>query len=386
MTYRVMRGRSYKNLQRAFLILVLPVLPLAMKLTVGASPLAVDRTSPAKTLEFRTELLMGLDLFVRAERALWSDSASFSRSLGHTPDVFGALTHYYRIEVEKASRQELLVLALAENRKSASDEVAALIGDRVVIDEKFVVRANFPMPQAPRDYLHTLAQSVMNHISLNSMRIPNRAELDLLEGVFRRNFRYEVRTLSQGGKTLVALGLEAPVAGDVVEMKSDANLYSWVYEHRAHSFTERELRGHLEDIYLTQRIFQEHTGSYATTFKELVPALNRLSALDSESALYSVQEFQPDPTFGFQAEVGLKQLGREPSSNSKALAVNGYGQFSEVSSIEGIVSQFEKNRRKMSGENSAVLMNSPEGVSDSADRHNPLLIDPVIDSDTTLGK
>lgn len=380
-----MRGR----LQFALFLLFLPVLPyLAKTLTqshavvsrgCGSRPSQSQLSDPdcatpsySKTAdEFRVELLMALDLLVRAERALHSEMASYTNSVGRVPDVLGSLAQYYRVEVARATRSELLVIAVGEGRRNLITGGASLAGDRIAIDQRFRVRANFPVPQPPRDYLHTLAQSVMNHIFSNQFRIPERAQLDLWEGVFRGNFQYEVRSVSQGGRTLVAVGLNPPVQGDVIEMQPGADLYEWVYNHRNSSWIEHELQGQLERIFLAERIHQEHTGSYAATFKALIPNWGNLSSLSVDDSPLVVQEFQLDPTFGFHAEVSRRHLDsdRTPSS-ARTWAVNGYGQVSEVSSIERIMNQFEQARRQVTSE----LKDSRKLV--PADR-NPLLIDAV---------
>lgn len=300
-----------------------------------------------------------------------AENARYTKSLGRVPDVFGALTHYYRIEVARATQNQLLVVAVGEGRRNAVAEASALVGDRVAIDERFQVRTNFPLPHPPRDYLHTVARMVMNRIFANQFRMPKRSELELWEGVFKGYFRYEVKPVSNGGRTIVAVGLGAPVQDDIIEMQPGANVYEWVYNHRKSSWIENEIYGNLEKIYLAERIYQDHVGSYSPTLKGLLPIWNDLSTLTIDQSPLVIQEFQLDPTFGFHAEVAERSSpgsasDRAPSS-VRALSVNGYGQVSEVSSIENIVNQFEQARNKI----------FTHGKAESVKSDEPLLIDVV---------
>ena len=344
-----MRG----HLQAGFFLLFLPLFPLLVKFAAEASVAGTSRVvvtesrsvavaSEAPASEFRIELMMGLDLLVRAERVLRAESSMYTRSVGRVPDVLGSLTHYYRIDIARATRNQLLVVATGEGRRTGVADASVVVGDRVAIDENFRVNSNFPLPVPPRDYLHTLARTVMNHLYNNGQfKIPETPELDLMEGVFRGHFRYEVRPISAGGKTIVAVGLRGPVKGDVVEMQAEANLYAWVYNHRNTAWVEHELYGQLEKIYFAERINQEHTGTYSRTFHNLLSNWNGLVGLSSEQSPLVVEGFQLDPTFGFHAE--LAQRG--PASRS--WSINGYGQVSEVATVERIVGQFEQARKEV---------------------------------------
>src|SRR5581483_9744280 len=100
---------------------------------------------------------------------------------------------------------------------------------------------------------------------------------------------------------------------------------------------------YLDKIYLAERIHQEHTGSYAPSFMDLIPNWNGLSELSQGLSPLVVQEFQLDPTFGFHAEVAQRRsVDREPGqsrgeSDLKSWSVNGYGQISEISSMVTLV-------------------------------------------------
>lgn len=345
--------------------------------------------------ELRAQLLLGLDLFVRAERALRVESSSFTSSLGRVPNVLGALTHFYRVDIARATRNRLLVVATGEGRRSVLNDLASIVGDRVTIDEEFRVHTNFPLPSPPRDYLHTLARTVMNRIHSSQFQLPERSDLDRWEGVFHGYFRYEVRPVSDGGRTIVALGLSGPVRGDIVEMQSGANIFEWVYNHRNGASAAIELQGSLEEIYLAQRIYQDHVGHYAPNFKGLVSASTVLAALDAPSAPLALQEFQLDPTFGFLAEIGVRgrsaadadSEGRSPAS-LHAWSVNGYGQVAQVDTVERLVDQFEQARKQVATHGDSVQsLGSPwpgepdaspalsELKSDSAQGRKPLLIE-----------
>lgn len=348
-----MQGR----LQTGLIFFFLAVFPLAVKLALERASVRVDASGAApaasdRNAEFRAELLMGLDLFVRAQNALRVESAMYTRSIGKMPDVLGGLSHFYRIEIARATRNRLLVVAHGEGRKLAGDDEAVGLGDRVSINEKFQVNSNFPLPEPPRDYLHVLAKTVMNNIASRGMVVPERSVLDTWEGVFRDYFRYEVRSVSAGGRTIMAVGLAGPVKGDLVEMQRGANLFEWVHEHRHTTWADREVRAELERVYLAQKIYHAHTGSYAPSFKALVPAWTGLSKLGVEQSPLAIQEVQLDPTFGFLAEVGRRDPSESEDAGSvsnRSWSVNAYGQMSEVSGIENIVDQFELARKSMAG-------------------------------------
>lgn len=363
-----------------FFLICLPLLPLLARVAVEVytqAPSAKNRNHvtaevSAATESYRRELLMALDLYVRAERVLRSEQLSYVSYLGRTPDVFGALVHSYKIEVARATRHKLLVIATAEVGKTLisktdggiSGDLARTAGDRISIDEAFRVNANFPLPAPEREYLHVVARSVLAKISANQFIIPDRTELNVLEGVFKNYFSYEIRPVSQGGRTLVAVGLTEPVKGDVVEMGPASNIFEWVFNHRSTSWVEQELHGRLQEIYWAERIFQEHTGSYASSLKDLLPEWEHLGVLASKFSPLSVELLQVDPTFGFHAEVAPVAVnGRAPSS-SRAWTINGYGQVSEVAGDERVIDVFEQARKKIAslGNDASQGIEGSEGI------------------------
>jgi hypothetical protein len=332
---------------------------------------------------------MALDLFVRAERAIRIEGGSFTRALGRVPDVLGALPLYYHIDVARVGRDQLLVVASGEvHRDMTMNAIPGIAGDRVAIDERFRVKANFPFPTPPRDYLHVLARNVMNRIVNEQLRVPSEAEISRWEGVFHGYFKYDVRTLSQGGKTVVATGVAAPVKGEVIDIGGEGtstNLYEWVYNHRHTIGLDRELLGGLEKIYLAERIYHEHTGVYAPTFQRLIPANNGLASYGTEGGPFAIQEFQIDPTFGFHAELAERAPDREPAGSTnaegsgipRAWSVNGYGQVSQVSSIEGLMQQFENTRDSVARHGVSDPAIGDWKAQEATKARKPLLIDAV---------
>ncbi len=378
-----MRG----HLQAGFFLLFLPLLPLLVKFAAEASVAGASRVVVTESRsvaaeipasEYRIELLMALDLLVRAERVLRVESSMFTRSVGRVPDVLGSLTHYYRIDIARATRNQLLVVATGEGRRTGVADASAVVGDRVAIDEGFRVNSNFPLPVPPRDYLHTLARTVMNRIYNSQFKIPETPELDLWEGVFRGHFRYEVRPISAGGKTIVAVGLRGPVKGDVVEMAPGADLYAWVYQHRNAAWVERELYGQLEKIYFAERIHQEHTGNYSPNFQSLLSNWNGLVGLSSDQSPLVVQDFQLDQTFGFHAELAQ----RSPATRS--WSINGYGQVAEVATVERIVGQFEQARKEVATHGNAISALNSGGVDADTETYHKLTTGFVVDSENPL--
>lgn len=347
-----------RQFSTAIFLLLLPLLPILAKGAVdfwagGLRP-ALAPVAPDKTAALRQELVLGLDLFVRAERALRAEGGSYTRAVGRVPDVLGWLTHYYRIEVVRASRNELLVVAVGEGRRAGNDGGSPVIGDRVAIDDAFRVNANFPLPPPPRDYLLAVARMVLGSIARNGdLRLPEQSEQDLLEGVYHGYFRYESRPVSAGGRTFVAVGLQDPVRGDLVESApaarddyyKDASPFAWVYEHRRARWADEELHGTLEKIYLAEKIYAEHVGTYADQLEKLLPMWNGLTSLKPEASVLELQDFRLDPTLGFEAE--LSRRDDSERAQGRSWVVNGYGQISEVDTVDHIIDQFDQAQRSV---------------------------------------
>lgn len=361
-------------------LVVLPILPFLLK-TIWQVPTRAfhnETQVSESTTHIRTHLLMALDLLVKGEQTIRRETSSFTRALGRVPDVLGSVAQFYKIDIVKSSRSSLLVVAVGERGKSRIAETVNLDADRVAIDEGFHVVANFPLPPPPRDYLHTLARVVMNQIFLDNSRVLERKQIERWEGVFHGYFRYEVRSMSQGGRTIVAVGKRSPVAGDIVDMQTGANLYEWVYNYRHSVWLRHEIEGRLEKLYLAEHIYRDHVGFYCSSFRGLVPQWNELAVLSNESQPLRLQEFQEDPTFGFHAEIGYGpgQNERRPAS-LKAWSVNGYGQIAEVSSIESLVTQFERAKRQIESHGEGLKRLQDDLTAIPRHNPNPLLIDRV---------
>ncbi len=369
-----------------FLFFVLLAIPFFLKhafVLVERQPeIASKNQDQLQLSKLRLNLLLSLDLLVRAQRALHWNTGSYTRALGRVPDVLGPLTHYYNVDIPIASEKQLQITAVGQVHQRSLLErsfIFLLHGDKVLIDEKFQLWVNFPMPDPPREYLHTLARNVLYHIggrattgtveahllaSSPDHMVLKRKELDLLEGVFRGYFRYELQPTTQAPNALVAVGIKFPVKGDVVEpatrtlgtgekvskaeerksisSSEGRDLFEWVHAYRHSVAVEQELDSYLEKIYLAERIHQAHTGQFAPTFNKLIPNWNTLSSLSVEAGSLVIQEFQLDSTFGFYAEITQRDLSR------KAWSINGYGQVSEISSIFNLLTQWEQSSDSMS--------------------------------------
>ncbi|MEW6057772.1 MAG: hypothetical protein AB1540_14265 [Bdellovibrionota bacterium] len=365
----------------------LPLLPFVAKLILTPSSIefraansstqvlvdSQSKTASERAATLRLQLLMGLDLLVRAEHALHHHSYTFTKSLGRVPDVLGSITSYYRTEIVRATRDSFVVVATGEGPRSSIVDTSSVLGDRLAIDEKFNVRSNFQLPEPSRDYLHTLAQTVMNQIARNQFQIPEKATLNQWEGVFKNYFRYEVRSTSKGDRAVSAVGVRAPVKDDVVEVEPHANLFQWVYKHRNSVDVQQEAFGRLENLFFAARISHDHLGGHCTSLEEVVPYWNSLLTLKSEHSPLALEEFRLDTDFGYHAEIAYQGEDDEEEA-VRSWTVNGYGQVSEISPVERIVSQFENARRRVAshGENEIV---KKEKHSES--KHRPLLIDAV---------
>lgn len=296
----------------------------------------------------RIALLMTLDLLVRVQKAIKEESGSYSKYLGQIPDITGSIGFLFQINIEEASGDRLQITARRDPRRNMESRPR----DFAAIDEWFQLHTNFEIPVMPRDYLLSIARTVIGQMMDGNFQSP-------LEGVFKGYFQYEKRPTSDGKHAIIATGIKAPVSGHVVTA-GDSDLFLYVYQYRKTQLAWAESRYQLEKIYLAQKLHQNTTGRFSGTLRTLVPYWNGLESLDpagGEPPPFLLQELHLDPSLGFYAEVSAQSSSQELNSDilpdQKTWSINGYGQTSEISSIEALIQQFENTKRRIAGKRDA---------------------------------
>lgn len=359
------------------LLALLVVAPFILKTLLKEEKIAQTTLGQEQEVvdEIRFELLSSLDIFVKAQRVLKQSSGSYGTALGRAPDVLGAMTSFYTIQLLPSSQDHIFILAesAAKDLGLSSGITDSLSKDRVLIDERFQVKMNFNLPTPPVGYLRAIAQSVLNRIQSQSYStLPSRSILDMWEGVYRRHLKYEWRTLSSGGRVPVAIpssDLAIAVLGNMeIGLDSgvgrDLNLFDWVLTHRQTVGGEILARAKLREIYLAQRILKSETGHYADTLNAASSAWNGLESLNSPNSALRLDEFQMDTVAGYQAEVALVGIGKGQIKN--LWSINGDGQVMQINPVEELMGQFNQIRKGLDGERSP---------SSNSNEKNPLVYD-----------
>ncbi|HRK01523.1 MAG TPA: hypothetical protein PLH57_02570 [Oligoflexia bacterium] len=297
--------------------------------------------------DHRLLLVLGLDLLVRAERVVHKEFGTFTNALGRVPDLLGSSTLNYRVEVAKASPSQLLIRATGQGFRTMFD-TKSVAGDRLFIDQNFEIKSNFPLPDPPKEYLRTLAKTVLFRLAREkAVTEPKPDILKIWEGVYGGYFRYErrPRAQSEGEFAWVAVGLAGSTGGETITLdESDQlippNLFQWVQRYRATHWIEQEVRAKLELVYLGERMSHDHTGGYVFESGDLSAYWNSLSDLASSDASYFLRGISKDSELGYRAEIAEKASGR-------FWTINGYGQLSENAETAVIIQQFDAARRKI---------------------------------------
>lgn len=315
----------------------------------AGEPLAADASGLAEkhsAEDHRLMLLMGIDLLVRAERAIQQELGTYTRALGRVPDLLGSSTLSYRVEISKATANRLVISAVGQGFRSTFD-TKAVSGDRLFVTEGFDVKSNFPLPTPPREYLKILAKGVLSRLEREKAERLEQIDVLALEGVYRGFFNYErrPRSSSENQWVWVATGNSVPVLGETIvlddrEIASPPNLFKWVHEYRNSRWLEQEVRGKLELVYLSEQIGRSQTGEYSYEFSDLVAYWNSIAALQSPETPFLFREITKDTALGYRAEIAEKGTGR-------FWTLNAYGQFTENAEFVGLMRQFDSTRRKI---------------------------------------
>jgi hypothetical protein len=392
-----------------FFLFWVSALPVVVDRGARVNPFPFEGSAPrdsaeaqSRTQKFRFALLASLDLMVKTHRALRSEMGGFSRSFGHVPSALDFLPLYYAIEISRATRDDLTVSARAEKRALEGD-LEALAEDRVTLNQHFRVRANFRQPIPPKSYLHELAQVSMARLQLAIENPSHEIEdPELLDGVFRGYFRYEVRKVSVPDEVtglpyeknqLLAVGLKPPVVGEILEFRPGGDLFGWVRAYFRAEFLRPRAEFYLHALRLSQRASLLVQGKYRDEIEELAsisPVLGHVlgGSGGPGSGGVTLEDLRLDPNFGFTAEVSSRAPGAGGARID--LSINAMGQLLEVAPAESLVGELEQARRRIAnvGESKGFR---PEALSpmDQEQTRKPrtreLRIDPV-EQDEVLQK
>lgn len=326
---------------------------------VAASATALNRN------DVRFELLLSLDLLVRWQQHIRQEEGAYSSSLGRLPQVIGASRAFYQIDVQRASRDQLIVSAKGAPRGNwlPLELAQSLSQDTLSINQNYKVRANFPLPEAPRGFLRAVAQTVMSRATHElAGRSPRDEQLKQWEGVYQGHFRYERRASSTGEAVFVALAVsdaakrEVP-SGELVYSESEPHVFQWASQYRNQKFADLEAKIQLQHVYLAQQTVRSITGRYTDNLEHLAALDGRIAVLKSSLSPYQLDGLELDASTGFHAEVVI--LGSEDQIKN-LWSMNSFGQATRYNPVEEMMGRLShasrvlEPQRKVSGDPSIL--------------------------------
>lgn len=178
---------------------------------VSAAPHSLDSYS-----EHRQELIELLDRIVRHQHYYRDAYGRYTQFLNRTGIwIPRKLSAVYEIRVTEASVDSLMVTAVSE--------IHGKVQDRISIDHRYQVTANFPLPEAREVYLKALAERAIRRLSkAPDHPLAQDALIRMVDrGVFRNHYKYEIQKDSKGKVVVTALGVRAPVLNSRLEYRSD---------------------------------------------------------------------------------------------------------------------------------------------------------------------
>ncbi len=166
-------------------------------------------------IDQRRNLVETLDCIVSYEHYYHSINGYFTRLLINSGcDMSPELDSFFKIEIEKASRDQFHVTAFSE--------VDGKVQDFMSIDQNYRVHSNFWFPLPSENYLINHATKYLKLIAHASS-----SQMIVEEGVFKGFFKYSTVTDYSGNKTTVAEGIRAPVNGLRLELENGDQLKSF---------------------------------------------------------------------------------------------------------------------------------------------------------------
>lgn len=252
----------------------------------------------------RRKLLETLDRIVTYQHYYKAVYGSYTRIAGRLGvPIPKQVEDAYEIRVVEASGERLLISALSE--------AGGRISDYVVVDQRYRVRANFPIPSPDSAYL---TQAATKHIRA-ILSMPDGSHLQE-KGVFQGYFTFETQKDSKGRPVVNAVGVRSPVDGLRVSSE-DLTGQAMQRPESTPEFRTGQREGHdvvgsMQETYLAQRIFRGETGRYAKTWDEL----SRIAAFHFEDKK-AVTGSEGAIPFGDQAiEIDLR-ASRVPAHESQ---------------------------------------------------------------------
>jgi hypothetical protein len=243
-------------------VIVLPVVDGGMVGIVNLDSQVVSR---------RQMLLEGLDKIVRYQHYYRETQGGFTRDLARLglPKVlsqgdFSQVHASYEVSVLEASDKRLVILATGKN-------------DRVTMDERFRISANFILPPANKKYLLEEANRMLQLSAIGQ---------EHAQGLYTSYWKLESRPLAEG-RGLSIVGIHTPVVGDRHELdrpegRALASIFNDVGDKLRNKFAAKSFQpkqnlqldaSHVRDwlrrIYLAQFNYKKETGFFATSIEEL---------------------------------------------------------------------------------------------------------------------
>lgn len=171
------------------------------------------------------------------------------------------LSELYDIRIEKASADQLLIIAVSEGNGAKPDLIS--------IDQDYQVHSNFTLPLPHPEFLKERA---VKHLRL--LRNVPKGQTVAEEGVFKGYFNYSIKTDSKSEKVISALGIRSPVLGVRLELDSEPDLpwnpgYPTFSDSLLVGQHQSGIISHEGDATLAQKIFYGEMGRYAKTWSEL---------------------------------------------------------------------------------------------------------------------
>lgn len=261
----------------------------------------------------RQMLLEAMDKIVRFEHYYRDVNGRFTRDLGrlNLPDKlstgdFVQLRTAYEIVVLTAGDSRLTVVATGVEDKST-------IGDKITIDERSRISANFPLPEPNKKYLLEEAGRLLELYVKGSGRVA---------GLYKDYWRLENSEFGETSKWKL-VGAKGPVVGEKVRLeyvsqdegndkRSPASLFNKVgnvlrarmiregedpsrrvdFDLTPQAMGQQEIRRWLHSIFLAQHMYKSERGDFAYDWEDLekVSKINRSSRLLASVKLNPIEK------------------------------------------------------------------------------------------------
>lgn len=335
--------RTWGSLSHLFSIVVL-ILGAVMLLPVGDGGVSGLANQETQVVQRRQLLLEGLDKIVRYQHYYRELQGGFTRDLARlgmplllSHGDFNELHADYEVSVLEASDKRLIVLAAGKN-------------DRVTMDDRYRVTANFILPPAHKKYLLEEADRILQ---LSSFGQTNSL------GLYTNYWKAEARSESEGLVWSV-VGQRAPVVGQRLELRQSdgrgpASIFSDVGTKLRSKLGEQsevgkaelllttsQVRTWLQRLHLAQHIYKRENGVYASTFEQL--ASRSSFDLQKYSGALRVSPIEISPT-GYR----VSAEGLTGDILGEQFVMDQTGQVKQIRYTESIISKLQESSQILQG-------------------------------------